>query len=193
MQLHSIHYKQHCNTERHWHLNDIVFERINLLVGKNGSGKSKTLNVINGLSKLLGENKTLEFVEGDFNIVFKNGIDTFQYDIKFFNKLVIEETLLLNGETLIQRDKNGKGSIKSANNSTHEFEIPLNELKANRRDKTNYPYLENLFFWANHVRHFNFSSPMGKVAFAIKDPSKNPTEFDLKNTDVVIPTFNAGK
>jgi len=194
MQIKSLKYKQFEGNDRFWNLQEVNFESINLLVGKNASGKSKTLNVINGLSTILGENKALVFIDGDYDIIFQKGDQIYQYVLKYHDLKVKEEKLFLNNDILIDRKENGSGIIMSSNGNKHEFEIPVNELKANRRDKTNYPYLEDIYFWANHVRMFNFSSPVGKGSLAIKDPAKKATEFNIKNTDGgVIPTFNSGK
>lgn len=193
MKVKSLRYKQFEGHERFWDLQEVDLGRINLLVGKNAAGKSKTLYVINGLSNILGENKALAFSEGDYNIEFQKDNVSYKYILKYHDLKITEEKLLRDNTLLINRNENGLGTIISSNGNTHEFEIPSNELKANRRDRINYPFLEDIYFWANHVRIFNFSSPVGKGALAIKDPTKKASEFNIKNTDGgVIPTFNSG-
>lgn len=193
MQISKIKYTQFEGLENNWDLQEVVFEKINLIVGKNASGKSKTLALINGISMMLGENKPLSFSEGNFEVDFVKANNEYNYILEYHNGTIYKEKLSLNGDILIDRDKDGKGTIKNYSGETNIFEIPTNELKANRRDKTNYPYLEDLYFWANHTRIFQFSSPSGKHSLAIKDPTKKPTEFNIKNTDGgVIPTFSSG-
>lgn len=194
MQLKTVKYSQFDGSERFWNLHEVNFQGINLLVGKNAAGKSKTLSLINGLSIILGENNTLSFGDGDFDVVFQKENKTYRYVLKFHESKITEERLFEGTQILIDRAGDGKGTIISANGSPHNFEIPLNELKANRRDKTNYPYLEDLYFWASHVRMFNFSSPVGKTSLAIKDIGKKDTDYNLKNTDGgVIPSFSSGR
>lgn len=194
MQIKSIKYKQFEGNEKFWNLQEVALGRINLLVGKNASGKSKTLNVINGLSLILGENKALQFVEGDYEISFSKDKQTYDYILKYHDLKVSEEKLFIDNKPLIERNGKGKGFIISANDNQHEFEIPLNEIKANRRDISNYPFLEDLYFWANHVRKFDFSNTISKGFLAIKDPTKKAAEYNLKNTDAgVIPTFTNGQ
>lgn len=194
MQIIKVKYKQFEGLDNCWDLQEVDFERINLIVGKNASGKSKTLALINGISTILGENKPLSFLEGNVEIVFLSGEKTYKYILEYHNGIVFKEKLFLNEDILIDRKEDGKGEIKNYQGETHKFDIPTNELKANRRDKTNYPFLEDLYFWANHTRIFQFSSPTGKHSLALKDPTKKPTEFDIKITDGgVIPTFNSGK
>lgn len=194
MQISKIKYTQFEGLENNWDLQEVNFEKINLIVGKNASGKSKTLALINGISMMLGENKPLSFTEGNFEIVFVSGKKEYKYILEYHNRTVFKEQLLLNKDILINRNEDGKGEIKNYKGETHLFDIPTNELKANRRDKTNYPFLEDLHFWANHTRIFQFSSSASKHSLAIKDPTKKPTEFNIKNTDGgVIPTFSSGK
>ena len=194
MQVKTLKYKQFEGSEEFWDLKEISFERINLLVGKNAAGKSKTLSVINSFSNILGENKSLPFTEGNYEIMFQGETKTYQYILNYHEGIISKEYLTDDSQSiLIDRKEDGKGTIQSPN-GIHSFEIPFNELKVNRRDKTNYPYLDDIYFWANHVRMFNFSSHVGKTSLAIKDPTKKDTEFNIKNTDAgVIPTFNSGK
>jgi AAA15 family ATPase/GTPase len=132
MQIKTLKYKQFENIDRYWNLQEINFEKINLLVGKNTSGKSKTLNVIYNLFNILGENRPLSFAEGDYDIVFQHDNTIYRYNI------------------LISRNSEGKG-------------------------RTIYPYLEDIYFWANHIRLFQFGGFAGK------------------NTDNgVLSTFNSG-
>jgi hypothetical protein len=190
----TIKYKQFKDESRFWNLNPVDFERINLLVGKNASGKSKTLHLTNSLSNILGENRPLGFLEGEYDVKFTFGEKNYQYVLEYHDGIITKELFLLDGVVKLERNEKGIGTIFSNHGQEHAFEIPTNELKVNRRDKANYPYLEDLYYWASHVRMFNFSSPIGKASLAIKDPTKKASEFELKNTDGgVIQTFVSGK
>ena len=114
MQIKSLKYKQFEGHERFWNLQEINFERINLLVGKNASGKSKTLHVINGLSGILGENIALPFSEGDYDIAFKKDNQSYEYILRYHNLKITEEKLLLDEKILIDRKENGSGIIMSS-------------------------------------------------------------------------------
>ena len=193
MQVTSVKYCQFENTERFWNLNPINFESINLLVGKNASGKSKTLNLINGLANILAENKPLSFVEGKFDFTFKKEAAEYNFFLEVHDGIIQKEILKLNQELIIERNETGFGKIKSIKGDFHEFEIPFNELKINRRDKFNYPYLEDINFWAIHTRLFQFGGSTGKTTLGIKDPNKKESEFNVKDTRSIITTFNVGK
>ena len=203
MLLSKIKYSQFEDENRKWNLNEVGFGKINLLVGKNSSGKSKTLAIINSLSALLSENVKLLFVDGYYLATFQQNNSTYQYELRYRESNVILENLFLNGGSLIARDADGGGDILTfsgnrisgyAGGELKEFKIPPDELKANRRDEIQYPYLEDLNFWARHVRKFEFSSLLGKNAVAILDKTqKNEFDFKLKETEKVISIFNQGK
>lgn len=194
MFLEKICYKQFIDEPRKWELTEVEFGRINLLVGKNSSGKSKTIAIINSLSVILSEFVKLPFIDGDYNVTFDlNGVK-YTYELEYKNVQVVKERLTRNGELLIHRDPDGGGYIITANNVELEFKIPLDELKINRRDEIQYPYLEDFNFWARHVRRFEFSSPMGKNALDFRDKiNKTEIDFNLKATERLIDAFNRGK
>lgn len=194
MQIKNIKYSQFHGADRYWSLEELRLEKINLLVGKNAAGKSKTLNVINGLSVLLCENTPLPFIDGCYDInIEKNNNEIYNYKLEFHNTSVADEQLFIGVDNKIKRDSDGKGIIISANGSEHSFEMPSKELKVNRRDNFNYPYLEDINHWATHVRMFQFSSDQGKQSLAMKDPTKKSSDYILKNTDAgVMIAFNKG-
>lgn len=195
MFIKKIKYNQFEGESRNWDLADVNFEKINLLVGKNSAGKSKTLAIINGLSIILGENAKLAFSDGQYEVLFENNQgDQIKFELKYQKNIVIKENLIINGDTFIKRDADGGGVIFTGSHlNSHEFKIPTNELKVNRRDEIQYPYLEDLNFWANHVRKFYFNTHLGKEFLGFRDKSrKTDLEFNLKATEKVVDTFSRG-
>lgn len=194
MFLEKIRYNQFIDEPRKWELTEVDLGRINLLVGKNSSGKSKTIAIINSLSVILSEYVKLPFIEGDYNVTFDLSGVKYTYELEYKNLQIIKERLTRNGELLIHRDPDGGGYIITSHGQKLEFKIPLDELKINRRDEIQYPYLEDLNFWARHVRRFEFSSPMGKNALGFRDKiNKTEIDFNLKATEKLIDAFNRGK
>jgi AAA15 family ATPase/GTPase len=51
--LRSIEYFENEGTATEWKLKKSFFDKINLIVGRNASGKTRLVNIINGLSVLL--------------------------------------------------------------------------------------------------------------------------------------------
>lgn len=195
MFLRKIKYKQFEGESRNWDLADVEFEKINLLVGKNSAGKSKTIAIINGLSVILGENAKLPFSNGCYDVVFENNSkSSIKFELNYHNNQIVKEKLMINDELFIQRDADGGGVVFTNARDSHQFKIPANELKVNRRDEIQYPYLEDLNFWANHVRAFFFNTHLGKDFLGYRDKSnKAELEFNLKATEKVVDTFNRGQ
>ena len=71
MKLKGLHYCQYKGEDKEWTLDGLTLRDINLLVGRNASGKTKALNVIHALAKLLSGEK-LTYVSGDYhyNVTF---------------------------------------------------------------------------------------------------------------------------
>lgn len=53
MFLKSLEYKEYENKPKYWHLNKFEIRKINLIVGTNATGKTRTLNLIGNLANLL--------------------------------------------------------------------------------------------------------------------------------------------
>jgi len=195
MKLDTFSYIEHPDNEKYWKLEEFKLNDINLIVGSNSSGKSRTLNVISGLSKLLISPKIV-FRNGDYKACFtdieKNKI---KYNVLIKNGIIENEELFINEEQLIKRNKKGEGFIKSiAINTELKFKIPFNELVAFRKDEIQYPYLNKLYDWASKLRHFRFAKEQEKNTLAIIDSNKpKPEEHDLKETDKAIYFFKRGK
>jgi predicted ATP-dependent endonuclease of OLD family len=137
MQLLSIKYNQFSSNERHWDMSNLEFEPINLLVGKNSSGKSKSLHVINGLSNVLLNSKLL-FVDGYYELKFQHENKIIDFAIKYEDQKVITESLLIDQEKMIERGTDNKGFIVNINNVKDNFSwgtFFLNEHLRFRYDK----------------------------------------------------------
>ncbi len=194
MYLEKIQYSQFNDEARKWQLTEVEFGKINLLVGKNSSGKSKTIAIINSLSIILSENVKLPFIEGFYEVTFNSNRTKYKYELEYKNHQVIKERLTEGDKLLIHRDPDGGGYIINKSELSLEFKIPPDELKINRRDEIQFPYLEDINFWAKHVRKFEFNSLMGKNALGLIDKvNKTEIDYNLKATEKLIDAFNKGK
>ena len=166
---------------------------VTLLVGKNASGKSRTLNVINGLAGLLSATTKLVFKSGDYWVQFKDGPTLYEYELVYMDAHVTKERFSRNGEMLLDRGSGGVGRLLAEKTQQIlEFQTPPGGLAAvNRRDSIQHGYFELLHAWGKGVRHFQFGTPLGKDKLAILTKDK-PIEFDPRNTDQVIAVFRQG-
>ena len=76
MKLKSIQFTEDEGKPEQWRLEDCTLSDMNLIVGKNATGKTRTLNAIATLTRLLaGELKIMDKA-GSFTVIFENnGVD----------------------------------------------------------------------------------------------------------------------
>lgn len=192
MKIKSLSYSEFENESKEWILKDFQINDINLIVGKNSDGKTRTLNVIKGLATILSSAE-VKLVAGNYKVEFEDDGNLINYKIKFYKKAVIDESMSINGEEVLQRSVGGKGSMKNELVHQHlSFEIPTNQPAVTRRDAIQYPYLQRLYNWGLNVRHFQFNTELGKKFFPLVDSGLYNKEVNLNETDKVIELFIRG-
>lgn len=195
MFLQKFAYSEHLNDTKSWELKSFELNNINLIVGSNASGKTRTLNVISGLSRLLSSTK-VPFGNGRYFANFKTKDNkSIEYNVEILNAKVVHEELKIENEYFIKRDNSGNGEIKAIQlNQFIKFKIPDDELVAIRKDDVQYPYLNILFQWTTQLRHFRFAKEHEKNTLAIVDVDRPKTvQFNVRETDKAIEVFNQGK
>jgi predicted ATPase len=196
MILKSINYGQHEGQESEWRFKNLNFPMINLMVGKNASGKSRVLNVINGLANMLSRETQLQYDSGNYELNFISDGNKIEYNLKYENREIQEEKFIENGEEKVTRSSDGTGSIYSLEmNKTIKFKIPKNEFAiTTKRDEYQHPFLEQLNRWAEQVVLFRFGTSLGKdtVAMGSRDTEKR-RQLDNKNTNLAVAKFINGQ
>jgi energy-coupling factor transporter ATP-binding protein EcfA2 len=179
-----------------WSLDEWQLNKINLIVGKNASGKTRTLNIINGVGSILSGNVTNPYVSGSHNLSFIDEEDkkTIDLEISYENNIVVNEKLIINSEEKIIRNPDGSGEIfAEAENKKIRFQIPQKQLVINsRRDSIQHSYLEYLFKWGSSVQFYPFGTSLGKDAMIISD-NISPQFVNPRDINQVIPIFVAGR
>lgn len=180
-----------------WALNPFSLNNINLFVGDNASGKSRTLKYIYQLSRILLSNRS-SLISGKYNVEFYDPIDNKTYTLKisFKNGSIESEELLVGERLLLTRKLDGSGLIyNDVIDKDIEFKLPNNELISTRRDELQYPFLEKLFSWASNVRHFRFSKEEEKNRLFLIDSNRSLTSgFNHNNiANQSIEVFRNGK
>jgi len=193
MRLASMNYVQFEGTPREWRIDGVLLGPINLLVGSNASGKSRTLNVISGLSKLFAGDTKVSLLSGDYDVTFADGDKQLRYRLKIADSKVTKESFEAGSTTYLERGEGGVGRIwAQKENKFIDFQVPDNELAAvSRRDSIQHPYFESLNQWGESLFHYYFGSQLGKDHFAIVDPSRK-REINPRDPNQVIGIFRQG-
>lgn len=163
MSLMKLTYSEYEGQARYWEVRDATFSDINLIVGRNSSGKSRLLSVISSLAKILsGQQKPFESCK--FSVIISQGGHEFAYDITYANSAIESERLLVDGEEKLVRSSDGSGKIYyELETKFLDFKLPPDAIAAvNRRDEKQHPYLMELHTWANAVVLYLFGSEFGK-------------------------------
>jgi len=90
MKLESLAFTQFPGQPAEWSVEKFTLGQINLIVGRNATGKTRLLNVINSLGILLGGNtKEMRFVSGKYDVLFKEGDNTWDYSFEYDNYEIV--------------------------------------------------------------------------------------------------------
>lgn len=189
MKLERIDYSENDGTPQEWRLQGLTLKSRNLLVGKNASGKSRTLNVIAGLAKHLSERATLG-LSGTYKCEFRaEGHESYYYSYSISDREIVAEELRIGSKVVLQRQIGGFGKIWAEKlNSELEFQTPPATLAAvTRRDIVQHGFLEPLYKWASDLRHYTFGASLGKEHFAVL--IKDGTHADARDQNSVVGLF----
>lgn len=191
VRLNSVTFIESEGTPQEWYLDNLELDKINLLVGKNASGKSRALNIISGIAKLMSGTAKISFAPGNYDLKFSWDGKEIRYQVKFVDEKVVEESFSLDNKVLLNRGIGGEGNIWAEDiegGKEIRFQTPISELAiVARQDSIQHKFLEPLFLWASSMRHYPFGSPLGKDHFAVLNPTKDRNEqLDGKDTNLVV-------
>lgn len=164
MSLLELSYSEFENEERSWTVNGATFGKINLIVGKNSTGKSRLLAVVNSFARVVSGKMPGLFLSGTFEAKIKINKAIFDYRITFAGRKIAHESLRINEVEKFTRDENGDGLIyfERERQSVH-FKVPADLIVAfTRRDAIQHPYLIELNEWAASVVLYPFGSDFGR-------------------------------
>jgi energy-coupling factor transporter ATP-binding protein EcfA2 len=161
MILKKFEYSEFTGEPNAWSLNGLVLENINLLVGKNATGKTNALRRIFALSSMLSGSQPQLFAFGNYDVEFN---DNYKYKLNLSQHRVESEELIINSEEKFKRDSDGKGQIWAEKLSRKiDFQVAPNKLVVtSKNDAIQHPFLEELIKWAESLKALTFSSKMGQ-------------------------------
>lgn len=193
MRLQRISYREWEGKEQEWRIDDLLLGPRNLLVGKNSSGKSRSLSIIGGLANLLCGTAALGS-SGNYKCWFDHEGTEFQYELKYEEQQVVFERVRIGNRLLLERSEGGAGKIafeKVDGGAMLDFQAPPFSLAAFvRRDTVQHSFLEHLAAWAGSVRFYHFANAMAKTRLAAFN-SMAPTPDD-RDEFAVVGLFREG-
>lgn len=172
------------------------FSNLNLLIGKNAAGKSRTLDAIQEMAALISGQHLIDQTKYHtqlFDFIFTDKGNTYRYVLFFKEKVLIEESLYLNDEKVIDREK--KTIIHGGTTYNLSEKIKDNELLINRKQENEVYFFPELVFWGFSLRTFFFSGQVEKDKYvedlntlALRDITSS-----MEDIGLIIPMFHWGR
>ena len=160
MILTKIDFYENKEQETYWEIQDVHFGMFNLIIGLNATGKTRLINVISSLVKMLSR-KIPVLLNGTWKLEFKDRQkqDVYHYHIEITDGIVNLEKIMIN-HTLVLERKRETGQIFSyTSKKLVDFSPPERELTLYvRRDVKEFPFLEEILTWANNFHGYMFST-----------------------------------
>ncbi|PJD96271.1 MAG: hypothetical protein CK425_06165 [Parachlamydia sp.] len=173
MRLKSICYKENHLTAgaNPWELEKLSLGERNLIVGKNATGKTRIIHVINNLARLI---KTQQIFNGEWTASFiDESNDSFEFSIAYENGKVIKEQISINSQKKLERTSSLAQIFSDITLEWQTIFPPNDRLVLHvRRDEKEFPFLENLVLWADGVRGFSFANTSPNLIEIPEKPSQ---------------------
>lgn len=170
-------------TDQEWTIESFDLETGMLIVGKNASGKSSTLNLIRRLAALIKGGALEPDRDGTWDVEFQNTdaaskYRDFKYQVHYARSQVLTEKLTVDTQVVLERSSDGTGSLLSTvSGQQQKFQVPEPLIAvAAKRDLLQHPYFESLHKWANSLRYYPFGTDMGKQVYGVKVPAGSPVD-----------------
>ena len=185
MYLRKLTFKENEGKKIEWLIDDVHLGKINLIVGQNSSGKTRTLNAVSEMVDLLKGGVNIPKLHGKYKASFIKDDEEVLLEFEYDNSAILTEILVWKGEKVLERRADGSGWIIYMGGKEKialDFGIATNQLACfAKRDKLQHPFLEDIHNWAMNMRRFNFSGNMGKNNYTLKGVF-DEDEVDLSDT-----------
>jgi len=170
MHLKSFEYKDTYS----WELETIHFNQLNLIVGKNAVGKSKTLNALVEVAKFIKGEGGIDIASHRCRVVFADANDKeIEYSYDWFKGEIAVETMIVGNEIIISRGK------EQALLNGEPINPPTNKLIIQtQRDTNRFPEFEAVISWAEHTRGFSFSDLTSYHSYSIPSMFSDKMKFE---------------
>lgn len=185
MILTKLNYCENEGTANYWKIDDLHFGMLNLIVALNATGKTRLVNVISNLAKILS--KKISIKNGIWDLEFKTDTnEKYRYKLTIVNRQIKREEIKKGAKILLKRELD-KGTIYSYKSQKKlSISPPKNELILQvRRDIQEFPYLEELFEWADSFLGYQFTNARPKTLLLLANEAEENLE-DLGATPMLL-------
>lgn len=192
VRLQAVQYSERLHKPKEWALDGLRLGPINLLVGRNATGKTRTLNLIWNLAQMFVPERKFRAANAGYDLLFDSDGQPLRYRVQIEDGRVTHEELNAAGEVLLLRGPGGEGEILATEERRKiRFRPPENELAAvARRDSLQHPFLEPLHEWARGVRYYTFGTQLGKQHVSL--PLQGGADADDRDAQQVVAIFQKG-
>ena len=190
MFLETLTYSEFAESSTEWKIS-LTFSPVTLLVGRNATGKTRTLNVINSLANLLTQKKHLD--ECCYQVQFRDGSARIKYAIEMHKGVVQSEEVRIDDRVVLERDNKGTGKIYTEEVKKQlSFHVIESEPAVSaKRDLLQHSFLEPLVTWAEQTRFYSFATTMGRQSLLVVHPELG-TKPDPADPEQVVGVFHRG-
>ena len=170
----------------------VEFENINLIVGRNASGKTRFIDAIRWISDLLDpdSNETTSNSYA-FELLFQDKESVIKYDVVSDDHAhITQENLIINEE--VKLDRNEGLLYYDGLKQNLPFQTDEYFLAVNRMDSLQQPFFETLQNWGKNLSHYSFGGNMGKGQYKMND-WEDTDKINFKNFSNISAIFKKGK
>jgi energy-coupling factor transporter ATP-binding protein EcfA2 len=200
MKLDLVEYCQDKALPSEWRLDGCQLGNVNLIVGKNASGKSKILRAINLISGLLSGDASLrpDRMSREWKLTFdSDDADNKKvYILTVDQGQVVKENFSIGSKNYLNRNESGVGVIWAEKLDTFmDFQTPADEVAAfQRRDSIQHPVFDEIYNWASSLSYYQFGTDLGRKNLAVNSQIKKIRKsINKRDGDNVIEVFKLGK
>lgn len=198
MILSALKYTRYAGASREWSVagsggDYAYFTNINLLVGKNASGKSRTLNIVRKIGGLLSGKTDLTEITSPteyFELIFTDEDKRYKYILDFKDRVVIDEILYQDDKLRLDRNKN---ILLDSQGENIPFEIGVSELLIAKKDFNGQLYFKDFVAWGDSLRNYLFANQLEKNHLVKDYTQVSEEDQDIDDPNVLIYTFYRGK
>jgi ABC-type multidrug transport system ATPase subunit len=197
MYLQSFSFRENAGQNIEWLIDKVSLGETNLMVGKNSSGKTRTLNALTDLVSMLMGRGTSATGPVSYELLFRNSANFMRYELEFDLETIHMERLSMGDEMVLERGPGGSGKIKYESTPGSiflEFEIPHDQLACYaKRDRLQHPFIEIIHGWAISLRRFDFSGDLGKTRYALKSVFESKEVDWSDTTNSLVPAITVAE